>query len=338
MSPFYSIIVPVYNIAPYLRECLDSILAQTFTDWECVCVDDGSTDESSIILEEYALKDSRFQIFHKQNGGVSSARNLALDNARGEWVWFVDGDDAIAPYALGVLHEQLNAFPKVQAITLKISSEHSNLGKAFDAFAQKGDCQFIAERRDKDIIDFSETAFLLLFHRTTIGTLRFHPYRLGEDGLFALEYYCKIKSWIKTDFKLYFYRSRPTSVCHEKITTALAMEWLKSFRARFYMLTNQKDLSAGEIKGYFQYAEQTYFYCHGIALLLTKEGLEQIFQPWHSLNCEVNSLVPFNFKRRLILALLMRIPSPRLMWLLVVKPAHIRSAIKRFRRNLFKKK
>lgn len=78
-TPFFSIIIPVYNVAPYLRECLDSVLAQTFTDWECLCVADGSTDDSGIILDEYAQKDPRFRVFHKKNGGVSAARNLALD-------------------------------------------------------------------------------------------------------------------------------------------------------------------------------------------------------------------------------------------------------------------
>ena len=89
----FSIIVPVYNVAPYLRECLDSVLAQTFTDWECLCVDDGSADESGSILDEYAQRDSRFLVFPKKNGGVSAARNLALDNAKGEWICFLDGDD-----------------------------------------------------------------------------------------------------------------------------------------------------------------------------------------------------------------------------------------------------
>ena len=97
---YFSIIIPVYNVAPYLRECLDSLLAQTYTDWEAICVDDGSTDGSSAILDEYAAKDKRFRVFHQANAGVSAARNKALDNAKGEWIWFVDSDDILKPYAL----------------------------------------------------------------------------------------------------------------------------------------------------------------------------------------------------------------------------------------------
>ncbi len=78
-SPTVSVIVPVYNTEKYLRRCLDSILAQTFTDWECLIIDDGSTDASPAICDEYAARDSRFRVFHKANGGVSSARNVGLD-------------------------------------------------------------------------------------------------------------------------------------------------------------------------------------------------------------------------------------------------------------------
>lgn len=92
-DPKISIIVPVYNVERYLRRCLDSIAAQTFADWECICVDDGSPDGSGKILDEYAANDSRFRAIHKENGGVSSARNAGLDAAKGEWIAFVDADD-----------------------------------------------------------------------------------------------------------------------------------------------------------------------------------------------------------------------------------------------------
>lgn len=94
-NPKISIIVPVYNVEKYLRRCLDSIVTQTFTDWECICVDDGSPDNSGEILDEYAVKDKLFVIIHKENGGVSSARNAGFDTARGEWISFVDSDDWI---------------------------------------------------------------------------------------------------------------------------------------------------------------------------------------------------------------------------------------------------
>lgn len=92
-QPKISVIVPVYNDEKWLRRCVDSILTQTYTDFELLLVDDGSTDGSGAICDEYTAKDSRVHVFHQPNGGVSSASNLGLDNARGEWISFVDSDD-----------------------------------------------------------------------------------------------------------------------------------------------------------------------------------------------------------------------------------------------------
>lgn len=95
--PKISVIVPVYKVEPYLRKCVDSILAQTFTDFELLLVDDGSPDNCGAICDAYAEQDNRVRVFHKPNGGVSSARNLGLDNAMGEWIAFVDSDDWVEP-------------------------------------------------------------------------------------------------------------------------------------------------------------------------------------------------------------------------------------------------
>ena len=81
-----SVIVPVYNTERYLERCIQSILAQIYTDFELLLIDDGSTDSSGVICDRYAELDSRVRVFHKKNGGASSARNIGLDNANGEWV------------------------------------------------------------------------------------------------------------------------------------------------------------------------------------------------------------------------------------------------------------
>ncbi|MBR5028538.1 MAG: glycosyltransferase, partial [Bacteroidales bacterium] len=93
--PYISVIVPVYNTEKELPRCIDSILGQSFADFELLLVNDGSTDGSGAICDDYAAKDSRVRVFHKENGGVSSARNRGLDNAVGEMVVFVDSDDQI---------------------------------------------------------------------------------------------------------------------------------------------------------------------------------------------------------------------------------------------------
>ena len=112
-----SVIVPIYNSEKYLKRCVDSILSQTFSDFELLLVDDGSTDGSGSICDEYSVKDSRVRVFHKENGGVSSARNLGLDNARGEWITFVDSDDYLEESFLA----ELSVFEDVDWVVSVVS-------------------------------------------------------------------------------------------------------------------------------------------------------------------------------------------------------------------------
>ena len=104
-----SIIVPVYNIENYIRVCVESILAQTYESFELILVDDGSKDNSGILCDEYAAIDSRVKVIHKENGGVSSARNTGLQQAKGKWIMYVDGDDWIEPDMIESLIETAKA-------------------------------------------------------------------------------------------------------------------------------------------------------------------------------------------------------------------------------------
>ncbi len=95
-----SVIIPVYNVEPYIARCLDSLIAQTYGEWEAICVDDGSKDASGQILDRYAEKDSRIKVFHIRNRGVSHARNYALDRVEGDFLMMVDSDDFLHPQAM----------------------------------------------------------------------------------------------------------------------------------------------------------------------------------------------------------------------------------------------
>lgn len=106
MFPKISVVIPVYNTAEYLSRCLDSILSQTFSDFEIVLIDDGSKDASGEICDEYAKNDRRIRVFHKDNQGVSVARNFGLEKAQGEWVIFIDSDDWIDMNMLGRMHDK----------------------------------------------------------------------------------------------------------------------------------------------------------------------------------------------------------------------------------------
>lgn len=102
-----SIIVPVFNVEPYICKCLDSIIVQTYQDWECVLVDDGSTDRSGAICDEYAKNDSRFVVVHKQNEGVAKARITAFEHSKGELITFIDSDDSVSPEYLNTLSKPI---------------------------------------------------------------------------------------------------------------------------------------------------------------------------------------------------------------------------------------
>ena len=97
-----SVIIPVYNVEKYLRRCLDSVLNQTFSDWQAICVNDGSPDASDKILAEYAARDPRFVVVTKENGGLSDARNAGMEHATGEYIMYLDSDDFIHPQTMEI--------------------------------------------------------------------------------------------------------------------------------------------------------------------------------------------------------------------------------------------
>ena len=108
MAMRFSVVIPVYNVERYLRDCLDSVRRQSYTDWEAVCVNDGSTDGSATILEEYAANDQRFKVVVQPNGGLSAARNTGMAKAEGDYVVFLDSDDWLEDHALETLAKNLD--------------------------------------------------------------------------------------------------------------------------------------------------------------------------------------------------------------------------------------
>lgn len=120
--PFLSIIIPVYKVEPYLRECLDSIAASESDCWEAVLVDDGSPDGCPRICDAYAARDSRFRVIHQENAGVAAARNAGLDAARGEWCWFVDSDDVVDMCHIGEMVTWLEEHEEVDLVMFDLET------------------------------------------------------------------------------------------------------------------------------------------------------------------------------------------------------------------------
>lgn len=206
MNPTISIIVPVYNTEQYLNRCIDSILSQSFTNFELLLIDDGSTDKSGDICDEYARKDERIKVFHKKNGGVSSARNMGLDFARGEWITFVDADDWIVKDCLNweysLFQEDLIIFSYYN------NSETSNNLFPINSFVTKGKDELNDLYQTLIYKGFFRTVWSKLFKKSIINNLRFdEAISIGEDHLFLLNYLCKIEACRFVDKPFYVHRS-----------------------------------------------------------------------------------------------------------------------------------
>ena len=207
--PKFSIIIPVYNVAPYLRECLDSVLKQTCLDWEAICVDDGSTDDSGAILDEYAAHDTRFRIIHQHNAGVSAARNAALDAALGEWIGFVDADDMIDEDWLQVAEEIIRK-ERPDLVRLKLRQALSRASdKNFQYSIYEG-----GELLEWGAKTFFKGGFpcLNFLLRERLGDSRYLVgMRLCEDTFFMLNVVKKCSKAVQCEYDGYYYRVRPGS-------------------------------------------------------------------------------------------------------------------------------
>lgn len=201
--PKISVIVPVYNAENTLRQCVDSILNQEYKDFELLLVDDGSKDSSPAICDEYAAKDRRVQIFHKINGGVSSARNHGLDYAQGEWITFIDADDYITNgYFDGIAAHQedviIKGYKKFNSQGITSKRLTTELGH-FSSIT--------------DFIDHYLTDSLLrgpvfkFYKKSVVGDLRFlTDMKIGEDAWFVFKYLAKCKSFIVVPEGVYMVR------------------------------------------------------------------------------------------------------------------------------------
>ena len=209
--PEISIIVPVYNVDKYLEKSLDSISAQNFRNWECIVVDDGSTDNSGIICDKIALKDNRFRVFHKQNGGVSSARNCGLENARGKYITFVDSDDWVEENFLTILYELIT----------KHDADVAQCGfiQEFTTYQKKK--PIVAEEK---ILGFEEAIEGLLhkdilpsylwnkIYKKEIVDKKFPEGKNYEDAFTIPEWFKNVKKVVLSPTLVYHYRMRGRSI------------------------------------------------------------------------------------------------------------------------------
>ena len=220
MSPAISIIIPVYNVAPYLRECLDSVLAQTFADWEAICVDDGSTDGSSAMLDEYAAKDKRFRVIHQPNAGVSAARNRALNEATGELLCFLDADYTVGAEWLHDIAQGAINHPGVDWIRVRhrCCKDGVFTSSWVDVNAYGGSYWEGEEIPRVAWMMLADTGVMVdnIYRRSLVATAKFDEQLVWhEDTCFVANIIPIAKSlcWLPCD--AYVYRFRPDSASHK---------------------------------------------------------------------------------------------------------------------------
>lgn len=243
--PLVSIIIPVYNREKTLRYCLNSVLDQTMRDFEVIIIDDGSTDKSAKICHEYALNNNKIHYFYKGNGGVSSARNLGISKAQGQWITFVDSDDYIMPYHLDIVMEADNECDQIltelgYATKENILSDSLIADNKCEAEVYNGNekvLTYLFEKRNpyKNKICFCTTRFF----KTALIKRHQMKFRedlsLDEDFLFATQYqlysnkllYKKIYSYKEIDSSM----SRPQLTCYLRSPEDL----LATFKANYLM-------------------------------------------------------------------------------------------------------
>ena len=238
MNPHFSVIVPVYNTASYLRECLDSLSSQTVADWEALCVDDGSTDGSGAILDEYAAKDRRFRVLHQANAGVSAARNAALDIAQGKWICFLDSDDKVECHWLEDIAAGARKHPEVDWI--RTSYRDWPEGCEAKPWPENSPHR-VLEGLHQNIPEvvwnqMAHAGFIVLnvYRRTVVDGLRFDTsIWFAEDACFSADFMHRAKMLLTIPNDSYRYRLRPDSATHVLKTFADTAVALGNILARW---------------------------------------------------------------------------------------------------------
>ncbi len=212
----FSILVPVYNGEKYLKECIDSILNQTYKNFELIIVDDGSTDNSGVICDEYAEKDSRISVIHQENKGRYAARISCLNNVKGEYVFFVDADDYIASDCLEKINEQIEN-SSVDVVFFDYMKENNNGQYEYEStFPQYADGYFFSAK-DKQQIDLQflsthelNSLWLKIFRKDLLNVqeldINCGVFQMGEDAFISARIYKNINTAVYFKYAPYYYR------------------------------------------------------------------------------------------------------------------------------------
>ena len=238
--PLISVIVPVFNTAAYLNLCLDSILNQTYDNLEILLIDDGSTDGSSDLCDEYALHDPRVTVLHLANAGVSAARNTGIEMASGKYLSFIDSDDIIHPRFFELMTALIADRDIAECGFVKFSDESPEFTCKDSAEIIKAATVVSSRERRRVVLQKGCSVWRFLFKKEKIKDLRFNTeLKQAEDTLFAYESLLRCGPVVKIDEPLYGYRQRDGSA----VSTIDSSGYLDRARAERYMVDQESILS-----------------------------------------------------------------------------------------------
>ena len=258
--PLISVIVPVYKVEPYLERCVNSIINQTYKNLEIILVDDGSPDNCGKICDELAIKDNRIRVIHKENGGLSSARNAGLDIATGDYITFVDSDDYIEnDYLFYLLNALINSNSDIAICGMKTIDESEKI-ISIDAFLSN-EIFNVKEIFEKILLPLKTAAWGKLFSKKIISNYRF-PEKIihGEDLVFLANLIENDTKFITVKHAFYFYLKRKNSITTAKFSK-------KSFDEVYC-----KDIAYSILKEKFpEYSEKAISWCAKARLNLIRK-------------------------------------------------------------------
>lgn len=240
MQSLFSIIIPVYKVEQYLRNCIESVISQTYSNWELILVNDGSPDKCGEICDEYAAKNKRIQVIHKENGGLSSARNAGLDMPpKGEFVTFLDSDDFWHPEYLETL---MNLQQKYHADLVQCGFVRGS-----ESVFPPIEGSISIDVLDKHEVFIKEKANVIMcgkLYRTSLfDGIRMPVGLYNEDDWTAWKLYYRAKTIVVTNQALYFYTINPSSIMG-KLNKKPDLRYINAYNERigFFVGTGEKDL------------------------------------------------------------------------------------------------
>lgn len=207
MTPLLSVIIPIYNVAPYLRECLDSVISQTYKNLQIILINDGSSDESEKIAQEY-LSDERVELVSVKNGGLSKARNIGLSRVKGEYIYFIDSDDYISQDFL----EEMIQIAQRFGVEFVCNDQIVRFGVSEIAYKERAEPKEIGV--DSQSIILGGAVWRCLFAKSLLqrSGVRFLEGKIYEDEAFLYMNLPFVKKFVRYCGEPYFYRQRENSI------------------------------------------------------------------------------------------------------------------------------